>query len=121
MALVKSVSASSPSRYLPSQAAASIVVGTVTVILLKWFVWKLLLEVDAVTVASGGSSLSSPPRTPLVGTQLSPSRRALDTDIGMCKVGAMATLRRAAPIFGVRDLDTSMAHYRRMGFATRAY
>jgi hypothetical protein len=70
MALVKSVSASSPSRYLPSQAAASIVVGTVTVILLKWFVWKLLLEVDAVTVASGGSSLSSPPRTPLVGTQL---------------------------------------------------
>jgi catechol 2,3-dioxygenase-like lactoylglutathione lyase family enzyme len=33
----------------------------------------------------------------------------------------MATLRRAAPIFAVRDLDTSMAHYRRMGFATRAY
>jgi len=60
MALVKSVSASSPSRYLPSQAAASIVVGTVTVILLKWFVWKLLLEVDAVTVASGGSSSAHP-------------------------------------------------------------
>jgi hypothetical protein len=40
------------------------------VILLKWFVWKLLLEVDAVTVASGGSSLSSEGRTRLVGTQL---------------------------------------------------
>jgi hypothetical protein len=38
MALVKSVSASSPSRYLLSQAAASIVEGTVTVILLKSFV-----------------------------------------------------------------------------------
>jgi uncharacterized glyoxalase superfamily protein PhnB len=33
----------------------------------------------------------------------------------------MATLRRAAPIFAVRDLDASMAHYQRMGFATRAY
>ena len=36
------LSPSSPSRYLPSQAAASIVEGTVTVILLKKFVWKLL-------------------------------------------------------------------------------
>lgn len=33
----------------------------------------------------------------------------------------MATLRRAAPIFAVRDLNASMAHYQRMGFATRAY
>ena len=33
----------------------------------------------------------------------------------------MATLRRAAPIFAVRDLDASMVHYQRMGFATRAY
>jgi hypothetical protein len=33
----------------------------------------------------------------------------------------MATVRRVAPIFPVRDLDASMAHYRRMGFATRAY
>jgi len=31
---------------------------------------KLLLEIDAVTVASGGSCLSSPARSPLVGTQL---------------------------------------------------
>jgi predicted lactoylglutathione lyase len=30
-------------------------------------------------------------------------------------------LERMAPIFAVRDLDASMAHYRRMGFATRAY
>ena len=35
MARAKSVSPSSPSRYLLSQAAASIVEGTVTVILLK--------------------------------------------------------------------------------------
>ena len=35
MARARSVSPSSPSRYLLSQAAASIVVGTVTVILLK--------------------------------------------------------------------------------------
>jgi hypothetical protein len=54
MALARSWSPSAPSRYLLSHAAASIVVGTFTVILLKWFVWKLLLEVDAVTVASGG-------------------------------------------------------------------
>ena len=33
----------------------------------------------------------------------------------------MATIRRAAPIFAVRDLDASMAHYQRMGFGTRAY
>jgi len=36
------------------------VVGTVTVILLKWFVWKLLLEVDAVTVASGDPPSAHP-------------------------------------------------------------
>ncbi len=33
----------------------------------------------------------------------------------------MATLRRAAPIFAVRDLNASMAYYQRMGFAIRAY
>lgn len=33
----------------------------------------------------------------------------------------MATLKRVAPIFPVRDLNASMAHYQRMGFATRAY
>ena len=38
MARGRSVSASSPSRYLPSQAPASRVGVTVTVILLKWFV-----------------------------------------------------------------------------------
>jgi len=47
--------------------------------------------------------------------------RGLDTNVGVCKVGAMATVRRAAPIFAVRDLNASMAHYQRMGFATRAY
>ena len=54
IALARSLSASSPSRYLPSQAAASIVEGTVTVILLKLFAWELRLEVDAVTAATGG-------------------------------------------------------------------
>jgi len=33
----------------------------------------------------------------------------------------MGSLHRVAPIFAVRDLDTSMAHYRRMGFTTRRY
>jgi predicted enzyme related to lactoylglutathione lyase len=33
----------------------------------------------------------------------------------------MATLKRIAPIFAVRDVDAAMAHYRRLGFATRAY
>jgi len=30
-------------------------------------------------------------------------------------------LKRIAPIFAVRDLDRAMAHYDRLGFATRAY
>jgi hypothetical protein len=30
-------------------------------------------------------------------------------------------LKRIAPIFPVRDLDASLAHYRRLGFATREY
>jgi hypothetical protein len=42
MARARSVSPSSPSRYLPSQPAASIVVGTVTVILLRKVVSELL-------------------------------------------------------------------------------
>jgi len=29
--------------------------------------------------------------------------------------------KRVAPIFPVRDLDASLAHYRRLGFATREY
>src|ERR1700674_4642255 len=33
----------------------------------------------------------------------------------------MSTLKRVAPIFAVRDLDAAMAHYQRLGFATRAY
>jgi len=33
----------------------------------------------------------------------------------------VATLKRIAPIFPVRDLRTSLAHYQRLGFATRAY
>jgi hypothetical protein len=33
----------------------------------------------------------------------------------------MATMRRIAPIFGVRDLDAAMAHYRRLGFVVRLY
>ncbi len=33
----------------------------------------------------------------------------------------MATINRVAPIFPVRDLDTSLEHYERMGFAIRSY
>ena len=33
----------------------------------------------------------------------------------------MATLRRVAPIFPVRDLSASLVHYQRLGFTTRAY
>ncbi len=33
----------------------------------------------------------------------------------------MATIRRAAPIFPVRDLALSFAHYQRLGFKTREY
>jgi uncharacterized glyoxalase superfamily protein PhnB len=33
----------------------------------------------------------------------------------------MATINRIAPIFAVRDLDAAMAHYERLGFATRRY
>jgi hypothetical protein len=33
----------------------------------------------------------------------------------------MAVVRRAAPIFPVRDLDVSLNHYRRLGFAVREY
>jgi hypothetical protein len=33
----------------------------------------------------------------------------------------MGDLKRIAPIFAVRDLDRAMAHYDRLGFATRAY
>jgi len=33
----------------------------------------------------------------------------------------MGDLKRIAPIFAVRDLDSAMAHYDRLGFATRAY
>ena len=33
----------------------------------------------------------------------------------------MGSLRRIAPIFPVRDLDVSLEHYRRLGFATREY
>lgn len=33
----------------------------------------------------------------------------------------MATFNRIAPIFPVRDLEASRAHYERMGFTTRVY
>jgi predicted enzyme related to lactoylglutathione lyase len=33
----------------------------------------------------------------------------------------MATIRRAAPIFPVRDLSLSLAHYQRLGFQTREW
>ena len=33
----------------------------------------------------------------------------------------MGTLNRIAPVFGVRDLSASLAHYRRLGFATTEY
>jgi predicted enzyme related to lactoylglutathione lyase len=33
----------------------------------------------------------------------------------------MATLKRVAPILPVRDLSVSLAHYQRLGFATRKY
>jgi hypothetical protein len=33
----------------------------------------------------------------------------------------MATLKRIAPIFPVRDLSASLDYYQRLGFATRAY
>lgn len=33
----------------------------------------------------------------------------------------MRMMKRIAPIFAVHDLDVAMAHYRRLGFATRAY
>jgi predicted enzyme related to lactoylglutathione lyase len=33
----------------------------------------------------------------------------------------MATIKQVAPGFPVRDLDVAFAHYRRLGFAARAY
>ena len=33
----------------------------------------------------------------------------------------MATLKRVAPIFAVRDFAASLAHYQRLGFETREY
>jgi predicted enzyme related to lactoylglutathione lyase len=33
----------------------------------------------------------------------------------------MATIKRVAPIFPVRDLSASLEHYERLGFTTRAY
>ncbi len=33
----------------------------------------------------------------------------------------MGTLKRIAPIFAVRDLEAAVAHYQRLGFATRKY
>jgi hypothetical protein len=33
----------------------------------------------------------------------------------------MATVKRIAPIFPVRDLGAALAHYGRLGFATREY
>jgi predicted enzyme related to lactoylglutathione lyase len=33
----------------------------------------------------------------------------------------VATVKRVAPVFPVRDLEAALAHYRRLGFATRTY
>jgi hypothetical protein len=33
----------------------------------------------------------------------------------------VGTLKRIAPVFPVRDLGAALAHYQRLGFATRAY
>ncbi|HZQ76951.1 MAG TPA: VOC family protein [Acidimicrobiia bacterium] len=33
----------------------------------------------------------------------------------------MGSFKRIAPIFAVQDLDAALAHYQRLGFATRAY
>jgi predicted enzyme related to lactoylglutathione lyase len=33
----------------------------------------------------------------------------------------MATVKRAAPVFPVRNLEAAFAHYKRLGFATRTY
>ena|SRR5712692_5141680 len=33
----------------------------------------------------------------------------------------MSALKRIAPIFAVHDLEVAMAHYQRLGFATRVY
>jgi catechol 2,3-dioxygenase-like lactoylglutathione lyase family enzyme len=36
-------------------------------------------------------------------------------------VGTMPVVKRAAPIFPVRDLAASLDHYRRLGFSVREY
>ncbi|HLI01417.1 MAG TPA: VOC family protein [Acidimicrobiales bacterium] len=33
----------------------------------------------------------------------------------------MATIKRVAPVFPVRDLEVALAHYRRLGFEPRTY
>jgi hypothetical protein len=33
----------------------------------------------------------------------------------------MGTLKRIAPVFALRDVATSLAHYQRLGFTTREY
>jgi catechol 2,3-dioxygenase-like lactoylglutathione lyase family enzyme len=49
--------------------------------------------------------------------------RALSATAGWsrCKDLAMGSFNRIAPIFAVRDVEASIAHYERMGFATRVY
>jgi hypothetical protein len=61
IALGKSTSVFPASRNLPSRQAASIVEGTVIVILLKSAVSELPLEVDAMTVHVWGTLLSAHP------------------------------------------------------------
>ena len=39
----------------------------------------------------------------------------------MARVHHVGMLRRIAPIFPVRDLGASLAHYRRLGFSIREY
>ena len=53
--------------------------------------------------------------------QLWRSKHPLGPDLALCHALAMGTLKRIAPIFPVHDLDVAMAHYQRLGFATRTY
>jgi len=54
---------------------------------------------------------------------ISTAHRIGTTETGVDRVCSvsMSTLKRIAPVFAVRDLRASLAHYERLGFATREY
>src|SRR5437773_1429446 len=63
---------------------------------------------------------SVPNQAPITGHgQTAPLRGAAIESL--CKHSARGSLKRIAPIFAVRDLGVAMAHFERLGFATRAY